>query len=323
MLAPVFPMTHSIGIALLAGIAVHLCPTTAHGIDCDATKLATHTDDAKTTIWAPAHGPTSLFFFSNLDVNTDGSSRSYHPDDPNGRSKALNNIANATSSIRDADGNDLDCSPRQGKCYELYITTFEKARNAQWATSGVPQWRSDDMIPWAKNASGASVPCTIPEGPFKGYFVSETSFAVDPSQPDCSQLRYLDSLVFQAIVLPAGTAWASSAKDGDLAVVKDLGSGVTAFAIVGDRGPSDEIGEGTIALAATLGKATLNGSETYTQIRKLVRADVVTLVLNGNNIRDKEKGALTQALIDQNVKAAFDQWGGEDRLAACIAARHP
>lgn len=292
----------------------------AQADECGAVETSRHTDPARTRIWATPGVVSTLLFVSDLDVNTDGAARSYHPDDPRGKTLALNNIANATSEIRDARGADLSCRPRSGDCFDRYIRTFEQARDAKWAASGAPQWRSDGMIPWQKRVHGASEPCLIADGLYKGFFVSQTAFSADLSKGVCDQARYLDSLVFHAIVLPGNTQWAANAKNGDLAVVRDLQTGVTAFAIVGDRGPRDALGEGTVALAATLAKVTLNGHETYADVRKLTRPKVLTLVLRGNGIRQRVPGALTQALIDEHAKVVFEAWGGNQRLDACAGA---
>jgi hypothetical protein len=290
--------------------------------DCGAVETARHTDPSRTRIWSTPSGVASLLFIANLDVNTDGAGRSYHPRDPRGKTLALNNIANATSSIHAADGSDLACSPIRGECFERYIRTFEAARDAGWASTGAPQWRSNGMIPWRK-VSGRATPCIADDGPFKGYFVSATAFPADITKGPCDQARYLDSLAFNAIVLPKATPWAAAAGNGDLAVVRDLDNGITAFAVVGDRGPRHALGEGTIALAAKLSQATLAGNETYAQVRKLARANVLYLVLRGQGIRQRVPGALTQELLDQHVKAAYEAWGGEARLTACRATMQP
>ncbi len=306
------------GTVLLVSVA--LSPAGAPpAIDCGAVRHVRHTDPARTQIWTTPNGVASLLFVAHLDVNTDGAARSYHPDDPRGKTLALNNIANATSSIHAADGSDLACAPIKGECFERYIRTFEAARDARWVPAGAPQWRSSGMIPWQKTAGGDQVPCTITDGPFKGFFVSATAFPADQDKGPCDQARYLDSLSFHAVVLPGRTPWAAAVANGDLAVIQDLQSGRIAFAIVGDRGPRNALGEGTIGLAATMSGVTLTGTETYAQVKKLARPRVLYLVLRGQGIRQRVPGTLTQALIEQHARSAYEAWGGDARLAACKA----
>lgn len=280
-----------------------------------------HADPAKTSIYAAETGVASLYYSAKLAVNTDGSSRSYHPDDPRAQRLALNNIANAISAIHGPDGSNLDCSPRRGACFQTYIEAFEKARDGKWKPSGTYRIKTDGMIPWKKDAVlGWNVPCTIPSGKSAGYFVSQTSFLLDPSKPVCDQERYLDSLTYNAIVLPRGTKWASQkqiAKDGDLVVVQNLKNRAIAFAIVGDRGPAKDLGEGTIALAARLGQKTLSGQETYGEIKKLALPQVQYLVFPGVSIGKTKAGGFLQSDVDQAGQELLDRWGGISRLDAC------
>ena len=93
-----------------------------------------------------------------------------------------------------------------------------------------------------------------------------------------------------------------------------------AMAIVGDRGLAEEIGEGTVALAAQLGKVALKGDETCAAIKGLARPRVVTLIFKGKNVRKKPNDPISAALINQSSNAAYKAWGGGERLAARIAA---
>lgn len=283
------------------------------------TRLATHIDPARTTILAAASGESSIYFHAKLDVNTDGAARSYHPDDPRGRTLALNNIGNALTEIRAADGRVIDCTPRSGACFTRYIATFEAARDAGWNRNGHPAIRTNGIIPWRHDpALGREVPCLNANG----YFISQTAFLVAPERPLCDQGRYLDALTYNAIVLPGRTAWRSQgwrADKGDLVAVRDRATNRTAFAIVGDIGPARNLGEGSVALAAVLGGVTLDGNETYAGVRRLARPDVDYLVFNSREIRRTLSGAFAQNDIDRLGEAAFRAWGGLARLDACRA----
>jgi hypothetical protein len=256
-----------------------------------------------------------------MDVNTDGSSRSYHPDDPRGERLAFNNMGNAISRIFNASGQDITCSPRSGACFTRFITTFEAARDSGYAPNR-PRVETAGMIPWRLDTStGRRVPCTIADGPFKGYFVSQTSLSVDPNKGPCDQGRYLDSLAFNAVVLPRAVNWASQGTptdDGDLVAVRDVESGRMAFAINGDRGPAKGIGEGTIRLAAALKGVDLRGDEPFEEIKRLVLRDVQYVTFPRNDIRRDAGPAFTQADIDRVGADLFERWGGKARLDECL-----
>lgn len=276
-----------------------------------------------TRVKASASGLPALYFHADMDVNTDGAARSYHPRDPRGQTLALNNIANAISAIYDASGQRIDCSPRRGTCFTRYIQTFEAARDARWNPNGHPRVATRHMIPWKHDpALGWSAPCTIASGSFAGYFVSQTSKPADATRGECDQDRYVDSMTIPAIVLPSGVAWRSQgvvADEFDLVAVRDRQSGTLRYAIVGDRGPAGKTGEGSVALTAALRGQVLTGQETYAQIKRLALADVDYLIFPTYDVKRREPGPVTQAKIDRWGAEAFAAWGGETRLAACRA----
>ena len=309
-------------IASLSLSACILLPQLANA-ECRMDLITRHIDPAKTRIYAASTGVASLYFTANMDVNTDGTARSYHPDDPRGQNLAFNNMGNAITRIFDAAGRDVTCAPRRGDCFKKFIETFEAARDARYNPSGHPRITTDGIIPWkTDSALGWQVPCTIAQGTFKGYFVSQTSISVDPTKPACDQDRYLDSFRFNAIVLPKNVIWRSqgvATDDGDLVVVRDAETKVVAFAINGDRGPAKGIGEGTIALAAALNKKVLKGDEAYSAIRALQRSRVQYVIFPRDDIRRRAGATFSQADIDRVGKELFEQWGGTARLDECSA----
>jgi hypothetical protein len=91
-----------------------------------------------------------------------------------------------------------------------------------------------------------------PDDPFPGYYVSMTALA-DRSKPFDDPTRYVDASKVPFIVLPGQTARQLGARPGDFAVVFNQRNGKSSYAIFGDVGPSDRIGEGSMALAENLG----------------------------------------------------------------------
>ncbi|HSD47681.1 MAG TPA: hypothetical protein VLB87_13730, partial [Pyrinomonadaceae bacterium] len=63
--------------------------------------------ETTTTGGGPAQERNIILFQTNLRVNTDGSPLSYHPQDPRGRTKALNNVCNGIAVRRVGQNNNL------------------------------------------------------------------------------------------------------------------------------------------------------------------------------------------------------------------------
>lgn len=284
--------------------------------------IARHGDPARTPVFASTSGEKAIFFASDLDVNTDGAARSYHPQDPRGRSLALNNMGNAITRIFDAEGRDITCSPRRGACFTRFMTVFEAARDANYDPVGHPRFETDGIIPWRQDpALGRAVPCTIASGPFAGFFVSQTALLADRSAGICDQARYLDALTINAIVLPRQANWRSQGvvtDNGDLAVVIDADTGRLAFALVGDAGPRAAIGEGSVALAAALAGEAVPADATFEEVKGLKRGRVATVIFPTRDVPRLTDGRFTQADIDRLGEEALAAFGGAERLRACL-----
>src|SRR5205085_7692946 len=74
----------------------------------------------------------------------------------------------------------------------------------------------------------------------------------DRSKPMNDPTRYVDASKIPFVVLPGATARQFGARPGDFAAVVNIGNGKQSYAIFGDVGPSDRIGEGSMALAENL-----------------------------------------------------------------------
>lgn len=91
-----------------------------------------------------------------------------------------------------------------------------------------------------------------PDDPYPGYYVSATAL-VDRSKSVNDPARYVDASKIPFVVLPGGMARELGARPGDFAAVFNQRNGKSSFAIFGDVGPYDHIGEGSVALAENLG----------------------------------------------------------------------
>lgn len=91
-----------------------------------------------------------------------------------------------------------------------------------------------------------------PNDPFPGYYVSATALA-DRSKALNDPARYVDASRIPFVVLPGTMARQLGARVGDFALVFNRRNGKMSYAIFGDVGPFDRIGEGSVALAENLG----------------------------------------------------------------------
>lgn len=85
--------------------------------------------------------------------------------------------------------------------------------------------------------------------PSPGYYVSATALA-NPSFPEASPYRYLDSESIPFFVLPGSHG--NGAKTGDVGLVYNTQLQENCYAVYGDIGPTSNIGEGSIRLAEAL-----------------------------------------------------------------------
>jgi Fungal chitosanase of glycosyl hydrolase group 75 len=144
-----------------------------------------------------------------------------------------------------------------------------------------------------------------PDDPFPGFFVSATAL-VDHTRPVNDPLRYVDASKIPYVVLPGGTARQLGAGPGDFSVVMNQRNGRISYAIFGDVGPPDRIGEGSVALAENLGirSDARNGG---------ARDGILYLVFPGSG--DGRPRSIEE--INTESEKLFQAWGGSNQLAAC------
>jgi hypothetical protein len=154
-------------------------------------------------------------------------------------------------------------------------------------------------------------PVTQRSGRFKGFYVSTTSLhdaAGSPTRPS----TYVDARKIPYIVLPPEFMKQFGVALGDLAIVTNLKSGKTSFAIFADVGPHGKIGEGSVALAHALGinDDPRHGGTSTSSIAYLV---FPKSGLGPGKLRSAKK-------IKNSALRAFRRWGGMRRLRGCSFA---
>jgi hypothetical protein len=146
-----------------------------------------------------------------------------------------------------------------------------------------------------------------PDDPFPGYYVSETALA-DRSKAYNDPTRYVDASRIPFIVLPGYMARDVGARPGDFAAVINQSNGKSSYAIFGDIGPFDRIGEGSIALADNLGirSDARNGG---------ARRGILYVVFPGSG--NGQPRSLDE--INAETEKLLQDWGGSAQLTSCTA----
>lgn len=267
-------------------------------------------------VWHDAKD-TTVLFADDLHVNTDGTKRSYKIDDFWGEIDAINTLCNAMAGYC----TDLKTSGRTDRTKVAErISALKTARERDWPADLLAKTKLSPAVIVMKDGK----PCAEQDG----FLISSTSLQ-DPKVKDvCDLGKYVDALTVPAIVIPKGSNGFSARNIhvGDLAVVLPRGQTTVILAVVGDTGPVDELGEGTVALA----RAALNKNAdpaNYDEVRGRGRYAgkgweiPYSYVLIFAGTRDVKNPYMTNDRIGSaDFKKKFDDWGGIERLTACGTA---
>ncbi|QYF92270.1 hypothetical protein KY495_16090 [Massilia sp. PAMC28688] len=268
-----------------------------------------------TSVWQDSDA-SSLLFVESLNVNTDGTRRSYKVDDFWGEKEAFNNLCNAMSDA----------------CRGLKTEAEQRGRRIITQTAAANGWPRDQLALTKISSSIIPFRDGKPCPPKDGYLISATSLHNPEVQDVCDIDRYVDALVTPALVLPKPPKGKNlsrfgklNAKIGDLVVAMVPGSLQPVFAVVGDHGPADALGEGSIALnGQLLGKTALPVNYREIRGRAPYRGQGWTvpksIVLIFPGTRDQNAPYLTPERINAAARERFESWGGVGRMYACAAA---
>jgi hypothetical protein len=238
--------------------------------------------------------------------------------DPRGKSMALNNIVNASRTpYNRTTGKYLACGVNE--CFSKWIAAFEAARDAQYKPTAPWIYRTGSMIPWADNkALGYAQPC-LQTGNYEGYFVTQTAYSWYRGAA-CDQARYIDGLVYNGNVLPLETAWGPPklATDGFDLVVMVPPNGEPVFGFNYDRGPASKIGEISVAAAAELVGNPNRSFTTYDEVKTLALPEISYLIFPLVDMKRRLGPNFTQQQVNAEGQTVFAQWGGLERLRACL-----
>jgi hypothetical protein len=263
--------------------------------------------------------PTSdlIVFKSALRVNTDGAPTSYHPDDPRGNTKAINNVVNGISISK----------PGTALSYGNKIAAFEKFRDAGWVVPNGFKINWRNVIATVKK-DGREIPCVLSSGPYKGYFGSLTTLSnglPEGARGECETANQIDQQAIAGLVLPGGSnpLREFGAKFGDLVLALNPVTHNFIAAVVADGGPPENLGEGSVAMnMSLLGKTAL--PKNYDEAKHLDTGTTRMVVAIVPASRSFEPAL---PFSQPNITARVESWakshgyqttqGLADTLAAC------
>jgi hypothetical protein len=302
-------------ICPIAALLALLLAQPGHAVDCDMSAAFAQKDGnapgGVTAVWADPAGR-SLLFVDRLNVNTDGTRRSYSVDDFWGERVALNNLCNAMS-----DG----CAGLDNAGLKARRELTQRAAAEGWPAPLLAQTKiAASIIPFK-----GGKPCPA----VNGFLVSATALHKPQVADACDITNYADALVTPAIVLPKNPAQGvlsgfaqRGARVGDLVVAFLRDKPEPVFAVVGDTGPAGELGEGSVALnGRLLGKTAepvnyqeLRGKGVF-KGKAWVTPPTVVIVFPGT--RNAADPWMTPERIEAAARPLFEKWGGIARAQSC------
>jgi hypothetical protein len=158
--------------------------------------------------------------------------------------------------------------------------------------------------------------------PNPGYFVSTTALK-QPGEDTRTPQAQLDSNTVPFAVIPKTWQYSGTPgpKVGDFGVAYRRSNGKLAFFVIGDIGPSNKIGEGSIALHQALGNDPFMVRYGVRRARKGIGGQDVVYLMFPNSAQADQK--LDIAMIERLAGEKLQAFGGIERLRECADSLAP
>jgi hypothetical protein len=270
----------------------------------------------KVILFENSHSKKLILFKTNLQVNTDGIPTSYHPLDLRGNTLALNTILNGAAIYRLKDNirisnpkkpnsfSDEDKKQMRSEAYSV----FEKFRDSKYEK--IPDgykinWQN---VLIAEN----NKPCVFKTGKYKGYFASATALknGLTADKGECECKNQVDPFEVPTLVLAGGNNVVRQfgATVGDLVVAYNTTNKNIVYGVIGDTGPEENLGEGSVIL-----NMKLIGTDKYPKTRKdtyslSTKNDILICIVPQSKTFNPGK-PFTQQNIEQRILKWFSEQG--------------
>jgi hypothetical protein len=262
-----------------------------------------------------------IFYKTDLALNTDGSPTSYHPFDLRADSIANNLIINAVSVYRNSDSFCISIPSKDKKDYsDLFrskvkktIKDFTEAEIKAMKRKAYKIFEGFRDSDYTKVEDGYTLiwenvlvekngkPCIFQQGPYKGFFASQTAVNNGPlaDKGECDCKHYLNAKTIPAMVLPKGdnALRKFNAAPEDLVIAYNLKNQKLVYAIIGDTGPTSNLGEGNILMNQRLKDVASYPSYRPAINKALVIGDSVLITI----IPNSKKGSI-KPFTEENIK---------------------
>lgn len=237
----------------------------------------------------------AIAFASQMQVNTDGAPDSYHPDDI-GITHICNGVSVGPSCTWKA-----QCLPELRQA---------KAEGFRGPTK---------ICFFAMATDGAGIPLIQGDAdPKPGYFVSTTALK-QPGQNARTPQAQLDSNTVPFAVIPG--PWQRNGepgpKLGDFGVAYRRSTGKFAYFVIGDTGPRNKLGEGSVALHQALGNDPFVLRFGKRRAYKGIGGRDVVYLLFPNSARRRER--IDADFVERVASPLLEGFGGIDRVRECAS----
>ena len=253
--------------------------------------------------------------FAKMNINIDGYGRAYHMKNGAG---SLIHLCNAGRVVK-PDGSSYEGSESNATCTGRFMTDMAAIEAAGWKDTniGVISWYGI-LGTGSATVRGKRIANVVPvlQKDGSGFAVSPTTLADASIDDAADQSKYVNPLRIAAAVAPRGLIQQGVVM-GSFGVAYDTKKKVAVPFVVGDAGP--RIGEGSLALARLVAglplKDDIKKSERFAG--QVDRPDVLWIFFKDQPARfDSHHEEATT----EKAREAFETWGGDGRVQACVTA---